>query len=289
MTVIAHVVESRRRDLGDGFEVQRVLPWAGGRMVGPFIFLDQMGPVVFAPGKGIDVRPHPHIGLATVTYLYEGEILHRDSLGVVQAIRPGDVNWMTAGRGIAHSERTAPEPRAAGHRLWGLQSWVALPLEHEETEPSFRHFPRESLPSWIQGGIDLRLIAGSLFGKASPVPAFSKLFYLDAAMPVRSNLVLEAEHEERAAYIVQGALEVDEEVFNAGTLLIFAPGEAAEITAFGNSRIALLGGASVGERHIWWNFVSSSTDRIETAKGDWKEGRFAAVPGETEFIPLPER
>lgn len=289
MSAIAHVVEGRRRDLGDGFEVQRVLPWGGGRMVGPFIFLDQMGPAVFAPGAGLDVRPHPHIGLATVTYLFEGEILHRDSLGKVQPIRPGEVNWMTAGRGIAHSERTAPELRRSGHRLWGLQSWVALPLGHEEDPPSFEHFPVASLPSWSRDGVDVRLIAGDLAGSKSPVPALSRMFYADVSMPVRSSFVLDAGHEERAAYIVQGALEVDDEIFNAGTLLVFAPGEVVDIAAFGNSRIALLGGAPVGERHIWWNFVSSSRERMETARRDWKEGRFAPVPGETEFIPLPER
>jgi redox-sensitive bicupin YhaK (pirin superfamily) len=289
MTVIAHVVESRRRDLGDGFEVQRVLPWGGGRMVGPFIFLDQMGPAVFAPGRGLDVRPHPHIGLATVTYLFEGEILHRDNLGFVQPIRPGEVNWMTAGRGIAHSERTAPELRSLGHRLFGLQSWVALPAGHEEDEASFHHYDVTSLPAWSREGVDFRLIAGELFGAVSPVPAHSTMFYADVAMTVRSTLTLDAAHEERAAYIVQGALEVDEQVFNAGTLLIFTPGEAVDITAFGNSRIALLGGAPVGERHIWWNFVSSSLERIESAKRDWKEGRFPAIPGETGFIPLPER
>ena len=289
MNAIAHVVESRRRDLGDGFEVQRVLPWGGGRMVGPFIFLDQMGPVVFAPGKGVDVRPHPHIGLATVTYLFEGEILHRDSLGFVQPIRPGEVNWMTAGRGIAHSERTVPEIRAAGHRLWGLQSWVALPDGREEDEPSFLHFASDQLPRIERDGVAICLIAGSAFGEVAPVPALSPMFYADASMPIRSQLTLPAEHEERAAYIVQGALEIDGEVFNAGTLLIFTPGARAEITAFGNSRIALLGGAPLGERHIWWNFVSSSEARIETAKRDWREERFASVPGETERIPLPER
>ena len=287
MSAIAHVVEGRRRDLG-GFEVQRVLPWSGGRMVGPFIFLDQMGPAVFPPGSGIDVRSHPHIGLATVTYLYEGEILHRDSLGVVQSIRPGEVNWMTAGRGIAHSERTAPELRSSGHRLWGLQSWVALPAGHEEDAPSFLHFSKEALPLIERDGIELRLIAGTLSGATSPVPALSKMFYADASMPIRSSLKLEPEHEERAVYIVQGALEVDDEVYNAGTLLVLAAGESVDLTAFGNSRVALLGGSPIGERHIWWNFVSSSEARIETAKRDWKEGRFAQVPGETEFIPLPE-
>jgi redox-sensitive bicupin YhaK (pirin superfamily) len=288
MTAIAHVVEGRRRDLG-GFEVQRILPWAGGRMVGPFIFLDQMGPAVFAPGSGIDVRPHPHIGLATVTYLFEGEILHRDSLGVVQAIRPGEVNLMTAGRGIAHSERTAPELRSHGHRLWGLQSWVALPDAHEEDAPSFLHFAEEQLPVIERDGIELRLIAGTLFGATSPVPAVSRMFYADASMPIRSSLAFAPEHEERAAYVVQGALEVEGEVYNAGTLLVLAPGETVELIAFGNSRVALLGGSPVGERHIWWNFVSSSQARIETAKRDWTEGRFAQVPGETEFIPLPDR
>ncbi len=288
MTAIAHVVEGRRRDLGS-FEVLRILPWAGGRMVGPFIFLDQMGPAVFAPGAGIDVRPHPHIGLATVTYLYEGEILHRDSLGVVEAIRPGEVNWMTAGRGIVHSERTAPELRSRGHRLWGLQSWVALPPGHEEDAPSFLHVSKEQLPLIEKNGIELRLIAGSLLGATSPVPALSRLFYADAAMPIRSSLTLTPEHEERAAYIVQGALEIEDEVYNAGTLLVLSPGESVDLTAFGNSRVALLGGAPVGERHIWWNFVSSSQERIERAKADWKAGRFAPVPGETESIPLPDR
>ncbi|HEY5930346.1 MAG TPA: pirin family protein [Burkholderiales bacterium] len=287
MTSIAHVVEGRRRDLG-GFEVQRILPWAGGHMVGPFIFLDQMGPAVFAPGAGIDVRPHPHIGLATVTYLYEGEILHRDSLGVVQPIRPGEVNWMTAGRGIAHSERTAPELRSSGHRLWGLQSWVALPLDHEEDEPSFLHFGKEQLPLLERDGIELRLIAGTLSGMTSPVPALSKMFYADALMPIRSSFTVAPEHEERAVYIVQGALEVEDEVYNAGTLLVLAPGEAVDLAAFGNSRVVLLGGETVGERHIWWNFVASSQARIESAKRDWKAGHFAQVPGETEFIPLPE-
>ena len=287
MTAIAHIVEGCRCDLG-GFEVLRILPWAGGRMVGPFIFLDQMGPVVFAPGAGIDVRPHPHIGLATVTYLYEGEILHRDSLGVVRAIRPGEVNWMTAGRGIAHSERTAPEVRARGHRLWGLQSWVALPPGHEEDAPSFLHFSKEQLPLIEKNGIELRLIAGALLGATSPVPTLSTMFYADAAMSIRSSLTLTPEHEERAVYIVQGALEVEDEVYNAGTLLVLAPGESVDLTAFGNSRVALLGGAPVGERHIWWNFVSSLAERIEAAKRDWTEGRFPQVPGETEFIPLPK-
>jgi redox-sensitive bicupin YhaK (pirin superfamily) len=289
MATLAHVVEGRRRDLGDGFEVLRILPWGGGRMVGPFIFLDQMGPVVFAPGKGIDVRPHPHIGLATVTYLFEGEILHRDNLGFVEPIRPGEVNWMTAGRGIAHSERTAPEIRAAGHRLWGLQSWVALPDGHEEDAPSFQHFGADRLPLVERDGVTLRVIAGRAYGQASPVPALSPMFYVDASMAIRSQLTLPDDYEQRAAYVVQGALEVDEEVHNAGTLLIFEPGTSASITAFGNSRIALLGGAPLGERHIWWNFVSSSTERIEAAKADWKAGRFAPVPGETEFIPLPDR
>jgi len=288
MGAIAHVVEGRARDIG-GFDVLRVLPWAGGRMVGPFIFLDQMGPAVFAPGQGIDVRPHPHIGLATVTYLFEGEILHRDGLGMVQTIRPGEVNWMTAGHGIVHSERTGPELRGRGHRLHGLQSWIALPAGQEEAEPSFRHFAQEELPRIERDGVQLRLIAGSLMGSSSPVPVLSDTLYADVSMTVRAELTVPPDHEERAAYIVQGALEVEDEVYNAGTLLVFEPGEPADLVAFGNSRIALLGGAPVGERHIWWNFVSSSRERIEAAKRDWKEGRFTPVPGETEFIPLPDR
>lgn len=289
MNAIAHVVEGRIRDIG-GFEVRRVLPWGGGRMVGPFIFLDQMGPADFPAGQGIDVRPHPHIGLATVTYLYEGEILHRDSLGVVQAIQPGDVNWMTSGRGIVHSERTAPALRARGHRLSGLQSWVALPREHEEVEPAFHHFPKATLPAMERDGVRLRVIAGEAFGLRSPGQVYSERFYVDAQAEDGARIALPDAYAERAAYVAAGSVEFEGKDYSAGSLLILAEGAGATLTARGVSRLALLGGAAIeGGRHIWWNFVSSSQARIDQAKADWSGGRFSAVPGETEFIPLPER
>ena len=287
MTAIAHVVESRRRNLG-GFEVRRILPFAGGRMVGPFIFLDHMGPVTFAAGKGIDVRPHPHVCLATVTYLFDGEIEHRDSLGIVQTIRPGDVNWMTAGRGIAHSERTGTALRAAGHKLHGLQSWVALPLRDEETAPAFHHFPAQQLPVRQADGVQMRLIAGQAFGLRSRVQVFSEMFYIDATCDRDATLELPIEHAGRAAYVVEGSIEVEGRTFAEGTLLVFTEGESVKLRAKGASRIALFGGAPLeGRRHIWWNFVASTPERIERAKRDWADGKFAPVPGETEFIPLP--
>jgi len=289
MTSIAHVVAARGRDLG-GFEVRRVLPWGGGRMVGPFIFLDQMGPVAFAPGQGIDVRPHPHIGLATVTYLFEGELVHRDSLGVVQTIRPGDVNWMTAGRGIVHSERTGPEMRASGQRMYGLQSWVALPGEYEEAEPAFDHTAAAKLPEQNKNGAKLRVIAGRAFGLASPVRVFSEMFYVDVVMSKGAALYLPDEYAERAAYVLQGTVAAEQREFGAGTLLIFTAESRAQLVAKDASRVALLGGAPLeDQRHIWWNFVSSSRERIELAKRQWAQGVFPQVPGETEFIPLPER
>jgi redox-sensitive bicupin YhaK (pirin superfamily) len=289
MTSIAHVVAARGRDLG-GFAVRRVLPWGGGRMIGPFIFLDQMGPVNFAPGQGIDVRPHPHIGLATVTYLFEGELVHRDSLGVVQTIRPGDVNWMTAGRGIVHSERTSPEMRASGQRMHGLQSWVALPVKYEEAEPAFDHTPAAKLPEQDGDGVKLRVIAGRAFGLASPVRVFSGMFYVDAAMSAGAALSVPEEYAERAAYVLQGTVASERREFGAGTLLIFTTGSKSQLVAQDASRVAVLGGAPLeGKRHIWWNFVSSSGERIEQAKRQWAYGAFPQVPGETEFIPLPER
>ncbi|HVY04691.1 MAG TPA: pirin family protein [Burkholderiales bacterium] len=289
MSAIAQVVESRKRDLG-GFEVRRILPYAGGRMVGPFIFLDHMGPVAFSAGKGIDVRPHPHVCLATVTYLFDGEIEHRDSLGVVQAIKPGDVNWMTAGRGIAHSERTGAALRAKGHCLHGLQSWVALPLADEETEPSFFHHDAADLPARTADGVALRVIAGEAFGMRSPVRVFSTMFYVDAKLDAGTVLAVPDDHAERAAYVVEGGMVIEGREFGEGTLVILRPGEHATLQARTPSRVALLGGDALeGERHIWWNFVASSQERIERAKADWKAGRFAKVPGDDEFIPLPER
>ena len=287
MSAIAQVVESRKRDLG-GFEVRRILPYGGGRMVGPFIFLDHMGPVSFPAGHGIDVRPHPHVCLATVTYLFEGEIEHRDSLGVVQTIRPGDVNWMTAGSGIVHSERTGAQLRAAGHKLHGLQSWVALPRSDEETDPAFHHFSVSQLPLQEADGVGMRLIAGEAYGLRSPVHVFSGMFYVDAICNAGALLELPLEHAERAAYVVEGSIELEGRAFAEGTLLVFTKGEAVKLRAKTASRIALLGGAPLdGARHIWWNFVASTPGRIDRAKRDWADGKFAKVPGDNEFIPLP--
>ena len=283
---IALVIEGKTRDLG-GFEVRRVLPSAKRRLVGPFIFFDEMGPADFAPGQGIDVRPHPHIGLATVTYLFEGEIMHRDSLGFVQPIRPGAVNWMTAGRGIVHSERTDPERKAKGARLHGIQAWVALPRDHEETAPGFTHHPADTLPVIEQEGVTLHLIAGSAYGATAPVTVLSEMFYLEAKLAAGATLAL-PDHAERAIYVVEGQLEVAGESFGPGQMVVFEPGPV-RIAAGAASRVMLLGGAPIeGQRHIWWNFVSTSPERIEQAKADWKAGRFEAVPGETDFIPLPE-
>ncbi len=283
------VIDARARDLG-GFTVGRVLPAAAPKLIGPFIFFDHMGPAAFPPGHGIDVRPHPHIGLATVTYLFEGEIVHRDSLGSDQPIRPGDVNWMTAGRGITHSERTGTGPRQAGSRVDGLQLWVALPLSHEETDPEFHHHPARNLPAVTIAGTRVRVLAGSAFGETSPVRTLSPLFYVDAAMPAGSELPLPNEHEERAAYVVSGSIECGNERAERGRMLVFTPGAAATLRAVSDARLALIGGAPLdGERHIFWNFVSSSRARIEQAKRDWREGRFPKVPGdEQEFIPLPD-
>jgi redox-sensitive bicupin YhaK (pirin superfamily) len=284
---ILHRIAGRARDIG--VPVRRILPAPGHRMVGPFIFLDHMGPVTMPPGQGMDVRPHPHIGLATVTYLFEGEIEHRDSLGVVQTIRPGDVNWMVAGRGIAHSERTGAELRKRGVSMNGIQSWVALPRANEEAAPSFRHHPKTSLPAREAEGVSLRLIAGTLAGLRSPVEVFSPTFYADLDMKDGAAFALPPEHAERAAYVADGALGAEGETIAAGTLAIFAAGKAIALTARGASRVMILGGAPMdGERLIWWNFVSSSAERIERAKADWREGRFTMVPGDPEFIPLPD-
>ena len=283
------VIVPRARDLG-GFEVRRALPSSSKQMIGPFIFFDQMGPSEFLLGEGIDVRPHPHIGLATVTYLFRGEIMHRDSLGTALPIRPGAVNWMTAGHGIAHSERSSPGERARGARLFGIQSWVALPARVEETAPAFAHHEQASLP-FIEGeGKQIRLIAGTLFGKRSPVPTFSEMFYADALLDPGAQLPLDPGHEERGIYVAEGRIRVAGDAFDAGQLLVLRPGDAITVTAEKTSRLMLLGGEPMdGPRHIWWNFVSSRQERIEQAKADWKAGRFDAVPGEIEFIPLPDR
>jgi len=275
------------RDLGDGFQVRRALPDAKRRAVGPFVFFDQMGPVRLAAGRGLDVRPHPHIGLATVTYLFEGEIVHRDSVGSVRAIRPGEVNWMIAGRGIAHSERTAPELRAAGHALSGVQTWVALPREEEECEPSFSHHAQ--LPQWEENGVTLRLILGDLLGLASPVPTLSPTVYADIGLQATRRFAIPAKHEERGIHVIEGEIAIGSDNAGAGEMLLLTPGSEAIVEARTAARVLLFGGAALGPRHVWWNFVSSRSDRIIEAAADWKEGRFAPVPGETESIPLPEK
>jgi redox-sensitive bicupin YhaK (pirin superfamily) len=288
-------LSGKPHDLGDGFFVTRLLPHAARRSIGPFVFLDYFGPVDFAPGKGIDVRPHPHIGLATVTYLFEGSQMHRDTLGSVQEIKPGDVNWMTAGRGIAHSERTGDAVRAAGHRLHGIQSWVGLPGADEGATPQFQHFARDALPSREADGVHLRLVTGSGFGLTSPVKVFSPIFYADAQFAAGGKLALTTEHEERAFLVIEGEVQIGGdrhgvEVHGPGAMLALEPGEEVTLYADAPARVMLLGGARLdGPRHIWWNFVSSSRERIEQAKQDWKSGAFGTIPGDDkEFIPLPE-
>jgi redox-sensitive bicupin YhaK (pirin superfamily) len=286
---IANIIDARPRDLG-GFAVGRVLPAVKRRLVGPFIFFDHMGPAEFAPDHGIDVRPHPHIGLATVTYLFEGEIVHRDSVGSEQPIRPGDINWMIAGRGIAHSERTGAERRRTGSRVHGLQLWVALPRAHEETEPAFFHHPGDTLPMIEHGDARLRVLVGDAYGARSPVKALSPTLYVDAVLPAGAELRLPGDYAERAAYVVEGAVACGAEHAEPGRMLVFAAGADVALRATRDARLVLIGGAPIdGERHIWWNFVSSSKDRLEQAKRDWRDRRFGVVAGdEVEFVPLPE-
>lgn len=282
------VIEARRKDLG-GFEVGRILPFAMRRMVGPFIFLDHMGPATFAPGRGMDVRPHPHIGLSTVTYLFDGEILHRDNLGFRQAIRPGAVNWMTAGSGVVHSERTDDLRRETGGRVHGMQAWVALPDGAEEVDPAFEHYPGTDMPTYESGGLLGRLIAGEAYGARSAVKVSSPLFYVHWEMARGSVGALPKGHSERAAYVVSGRVEADGVDLPAGSMAVFAAADPAVVTALEPSTVMLLGGEPVGPRHIWWNFVSSSKDRLEQAKADWAQGRMRLPQGDdAEFIPLPE-
>jgi len=283
------VVVPRARDLG-GFEVRRALPHGKRQMVGPFIFFDQMGPVQFVAGQGMDVRPHPHIGLATVTYLFDGRIMHRDSEGNALEITPGAMNLMTAGRGIAHSERTPAAARAGAEGMYGIQSWIALPIEHEETAPSFQHFPADTLPVVEDGSVRARVVAGRAFGQASPVGMLSEWFYAEVELGEGASAPLDPDHEERAIYVVEGEVDIAGDLFEGPRLLVFRPGDRITVRATRPSRLMFLGGAAMeGPRHIWWNFVSSRKERIEQAKQDWKSGRFQPVPGETEFIPLPER
>lgn len=284
------VIVPRAHDIG-GFEVRRALPAAKRQMVGPFIFFDQVGPGEFLAGHGLDVRPHPHIGLATVTYLFEGSIMHRDSLGSQQLIVPGDVNWMTAGGGIVHSERTDAALRIHNNRLFGIQSWVALPRSAEEEAASFAHHAAATLPLLEDGGTRLRLIAGEGWGARSPVSTSWPLFYADATLMPGGALPLPDQYEERGAYVVQGAVEVAGIRFEAGRMLLFKAGDDLSLQAGpSGARVLMLGGATMdGPRFLFWNFVSSSLERIEQAKADWKAGRFDKVIGEErEFIPLPE-
>ncbi|OPH84686.1 pirin family protein [Nitrobacter vulgaris] len=283
------VIVPRTRDLGDGFAVRRALPHGRRQMVGPFIFFDHFGPVQFVSGKGMDVRPHPHIGLATVTYLFDGSIMHRDSEGNIQEIQPGAMNLMTAGRGIAHSERTPDAQRASGQMMLGLQSWIALPNDKEEIAPSFQHYGAASLPTVQDKGFRARIIAGRSFGATSPVEMVSPWFYVEVALEAGMSVPLDADHEERAIYIVDGEIEIAGDRYEAPQLLIFRPGDRITVRATKPARMMFLGGDALeGPRHIWWNFVSSSKERIEQAKQDWKTGHFAPVPNEHEFIPLPE-
>ena len=288
--LIEAVIVPPSRDLG-GFEIRRALPTSQRQMVGPFIFFDHIGPAEFLVGNGIDVRPHPHIGIATVTYLYEGEIVHRDNLGFHQTIRPGEVNWMTAGRGISHSERTPGDLRASGSKIFGMQTWVALPKSVEEVDPEFTHHTVDELPVIEDGGAQVRLIVGSLFGKRSPAKTFSEMFYADVSLKPGARIPLDASYEERSVYVLDGEIEIAGDVFGPGRLLVFRPGDQLTIAARTPARITLQGGEPMdGPRYLWWNFVSSSQERIEQAKADWKAKRFGMIPGdEIEFIPLPEK
>lgn len=287
---VMRVLEGRPRDLG-GFDVRRLLPAGGMQTIGPFIFFDHVGPAVFPPGAGVDVRPHPHIGLATVTYLFEGAFMHRDSLGTAQLIRPGDVNWMVAGRGIVHSERTPPEERSmpGGAAIHGIQTWIALPRSHEEDEPSFAHHPARELPEIRGQGSTLRLIAGEAFGRRAPAAVFSPMFYLDAQLEAGAAVPVPADHVERAIYVAAGEVELEGTRHGAGRILVLGSATDVPVIAPVAARVMLFGGEPVdGPRHIWWNFVSSSLARIERARLDWQQERFAPVPGDSERTPLPE-
>lgn len=282
------VIVPPTHDLGGGFQVRRALPSTQRQMVGPFVFFDQMGPAVLRAGSGLDVRPHPHIGLATVTYLFDGEIIHRDSLGTTQAIRPGEVNWMIAGRGIVHSERTAADKRSADAALSGIQTWIALPRAAEECAPSFQHYAASELPLIEAEGKSLRLIAGTLYGARAPAATLSEMFYADVVLAAAARLPVAADYEQRAIYVSDGRIGIDDMLFDAGQMVVLRPRQPVVVRAEGAARVLLLGGEPLdGPRHVWWNFVSSSADRIEQAKRDWREGRLGSVAGDPEYIPLP--
>jgi redox-sensitive bicupin YhaK (pirin superfamily) len=286
---IEHVIVPRSVDLG-GFGVRRALPHSTRRTVGPFVFFDHFGPAVFSAGAGLDVRPHPHIGLSTLTYLFDGEIVHRDTLGMHVAIRPGEVNWMTAGRGIVHSERTAPERRHGGEPLHGLQLWVAMMAKDEERDPGFTHLDGDRLPVVTGEGKTARIAAGRMFGAQSPLKTTSETLFADVSLAAGAMMPLDADHEERAIYLESGELDIAGDRFTSGRLLVFRPGDRITVTAVAPSRLAIVGGEVLdGPRHVWWNFVSSRRERIEQAKNEWKQGHFGKIPGdEIEFIPLPE-
>lgn len=285
---IEQVIVPRSIDLGD-FRVHRALPSAEPRMVGPFILFDHAGPAVLRAGNGVDVRPHPHIGLATVTYLFDGEVLHRDSLGTAMPIQPGAVNLMIAGRGIVHSERSVPERRASGDKLHGLQLWVALPAASEEAAPVFAHTSAADIPELSENGMTLRVILGTMHRLRSPAATSWDTLFADAHLKAGTGLPVDAEHEERAIYVLAGDIEIGGEQYGPEQLLVLRPGDPVFVRAVSDAHIAVIGGAAMdGPRHIWWNFVSSRKERIEAAKADWKAGRFDVVPGDTvEFIPLP--
>jgi len=282
------IIQPREHDLG-GFQVRRVLPVREKRMLGPFIFFDQMGPATLPPGEAVNVRPHPHIGLSTLTWLFDGRIIHRDSLGYTQEIAPGAVNWMTAGSGIVHSERSPEDQEGQRKPLFGLQIWMALPAEHEEVDPAFQHVAADRLPVVEDGGLKAKIVAGQAWGHSSPVNVFSDTLYVDVTLAPGASLPIDTAHEERALYPVSGEIEVAGETFQRGGMLVLKPGVHVTAKSLTETRLVLIGGARMdGPRHIWWNFVSSRKERIEQAKMDWRQGRFPKVPGDDGFIPLPD-
>ncbi|MBD2565165.1 MULTISPECIES: pirin family protein [Nostoc] len=284
---ILQLIEPEIKNLGGSF-ARRSLPYPNRQMVGPFIFFDHLGPSVMPPNQGIDVRPHPHINLATVTYLFDGALMHRDSLGTVQEIKPGAVNWMTAGKGIVHSERSPDSDRHKETTIHGIQTWVALPVENEETDPKFIHYPAETLPTWEENGVVIKLIAGQIFGYTSPVEFFSPILYLDGVLSANAHFTIPTDYSERAVYSVTEGLRINDEPIEQYRLAILEPGDQISVSATAPARCIVIGGEPLGKRYKWWNFVSSRPERIEQAKADWRNSRFATVPDETEFIPLPE-
>jgi hypothetical protein len=284
---ILQLIEPEIKDLG-GFTARRSLPYLNRQMVGPFIFFDHLGPSVLPPNRGIDVRPHPHINLATVTYLFDGALMHRDSLGTVQSIQPGAVNWMTAGKGIVHSERSPDHDRHNEASIHGIQTWVALPVEYEETDPSFTHYPAETLPSWEENGAVIKLIVGQTRFYTSPVKVFSPILYLDVVLSANAHFTVPDGYSERAVYSVTEGLKINDELLEPYRFAILEPDNEIKVSAVAAARCIIIGGEPLGTRYKWWNFVSSRAERIEQAKADWRERRFANLPDETEFIPLPE-